>query len=197
MTNAWDEYAQAWDNNPDVKAYAEQAFKELLKQCDITNKTILDFGCGTGTFTALLSAQTNKIVALDDSPKMIAQLERKNLANVVTHNDLLTADFINQHSELINSFDIIVASSVCGFLPNYPETLLLLKSLLKEQGTFVQWDWLSEEMSEKDDKVGLSFNEVEQALTQCQFTDIHLTTPFKMNSSQGITPVLMAVARNN
>ena len=40
-------------------------------------------------------------------------------------------------------FDLIVASSVCAFVPDYQQTLSDLQLLLKEDGVFVQWDWRS------------------------------------------------------
>ena len=42
-------------------------------------------------------------------------------------------------------FDLIVASSVCSFLPGYEKTLALLKSLLVPGGSFIQWDWQATE----------------------------------------------------
>lgn len=194
MKNEWDEYAQEWDTNPEVQAYAEQAFQQLTQHCQIAGKTILDFGCGTGSLTALLAKHANKVVALDNAKEMIAQLDSKGFNNVVTINEELTDSLIQTHNQLAKPFDMIVASSVCGFLPNYPATLILLKSLLKEGGTFIQWDWLADNSAATTASIGFSREEVTQALTQCQFSHIQLSTPFQMNNPKGLMTVLMAIA---
>ena len=68
----------------------------------------------------------------------------------------------------------------------------MLHSLLKEGGKFVQWDWLSQ-----DDVsgMGLSPQRVKQALETNNFTDIKISNPFAMTSSNGDMPVLMALAK--
>ncbi len=39
------------------------------------------------------------------------------------------------------TYDLVVCSSVCGFLDDYPGTAAELVSLLRPGGLFVQWDW--------------------------------------------------------
>lgn len=195
MSNEWDEYAAEWDSNPEVKAYAQQAYLQLINFCDIQEKTILDFGCGTGSLTELLASKAQSIVSLDNSTKMVACLHNKALSNVETISDELNQGLLNKRTDLTNKFDIIVASSVCSFLPNYHETLLLLHSLLKEGGQFVQWDWLKEDTINDPSTSGFTKDEVNHALEQSKFTDIVLSTPFQMNSSTGLTDVLMASAK--
>ncbi|MCH8334286.1 MAG: class I SAM-dependent methyltransferase [Proteobacteria bacterium] len=41
---------------------------------------------------------------------------------------------------LTEKFDLVVASSVCSFLPDYNSTLRDLSSALKPGGLFVQWE---------------------------------------------------------
>ncbi|KGJ93789.1 class I SAM-dependent DNA methyltransferase [Colwellia psychrerythraea] len=190
--NEWDEYAEDWDSNSDVQSYADKAYAQLLKHCDIDGKTILDFGCGTGVLTNRLSEKAQRVVAIDPSTKMIEVLKGKSLPRVFTISNYLSERLINEQPELSNKFDIIVASSVCAFLPNYLEMLTLLKSLLKTNGTFIQWDWLAG----NDSSMGLSENTVQQAFKRCQFSDYQLSTPFDMNSPKGTTRVLMAIGKN-
>ena len=71
---------------------------------------------------------------------MLAVLTGKNLLNVTTIKEPLSAKLIAENQSLNKGFDVIVASSVCGFLPDYEATLSLLKSVLNPSGTFVQWD---------------------------------------------------------
>lgn len=192
MNNEWDEYAEGWDIDDSVQEYADKAFDALSSVLDIEGLSVFDFGCGTGALTQRLSPSVKEIVALDGSSEMVKHLDRKNLANVSTISDFLTQDLMDSHSLLANKFDLIVASSVCGFLPDYEETLGLLKSLLKPGGIFVQWDWLS-----PDDASGMGLSEAKVlgALEANGFSSIQIKTPFEMSSQKGTMTVLMAVGK--
>ncbi len=118
MSESWDEYAEGWDSNSDVVLYSRKAYNTL---CEILNPEgidILDFGCGTGLLTELLSPAAKRILGLDSSGKMISILENKHLSNVDTQTAELTEDTIKSNVALRSKFDLIVASSVCAFLPN-------------------------------------------------------------------------------
>lgn len=194
LTNEWDEYADNWDIDPSVEEYAKNAFKTLQAHLKINNLTVLDFGCGTGTLTQLMSPTVKSIVAIDPSPKMIKYLQQKALNNVTPIADYLSNELINNTPVLKEKFDLIVASSVCSFLPDYQATLNLLKSRLKKGGLFVQWDWLS---SDESSDMGLSEQTVKQTLLAAGFVKTTITQPFSMLSSKGDMPVLMAVGGND
>lgn len=191
MKNEWDEYAVDWDINSDVVNYSNLAFQSLSETINIDGTDIFDFGCGTGLLTERLAKKANWIVALDPSVEMTKVLKRKNLANVSVISDYLTSQLLNECDSLSRKFDLIVASSVCGFLPDYKESLTIVKSMLKPNGIFVQWDWLNEDenldgMSKETIRNG--FNEVGLELTS-------LTEPFSLSSEKGEMKVLMAVGR--
>ncbi len=194
MKNEWDEYAANWDIDPVVEEYATLAFSELTKKVNFNGLSVLDFGCGTGALTEKLSGEAKQIVAIDPSSEMIKYLDNKSLNNVTSIDDYLSENLINQHVELSNKFDLIVASSVCSFLPCYETTLMLLKSLLKTNGIFIQWDWLADD---EEADTGLSKKRVNKALSANQFTDIVISTPFKIKSAKGNMLVLMAYAKNS
>jgi 2-polyprenyl-3-methyl-5-hydroxy-6-metoxy-1,4-benzoquinol methylase len=193
VKNEWDEYAQNWDIDPSVSLYANKVFTQLNRIVDIKEKTILDFGCGTGALTQLMSPIADNIIAIDPSSEMIKKLAQKELKNVATISDYLSENLILQYPTLNNQFDIIVASSVCGFVPEYEVTLGLLKSLLKNDGLFVQWDWLSEE---DNATTGLTELRVKNAFEAIDFNIKELSSPFIMQSKKGSMPVLMAVGEN-
>ncbi|WP_108649488.1 class I SAM-dependent DNA methyltransferase [Dongshaea marina] len=193
MKNPWDEYAQGWDLDPSVQEYAAKAFEELLSSIKIDDLSVFDFGCGTGALTQLLSPRVKEIVALDASPEMIKHLLNKKLTNVSAIADFLTQELIEHNPDLANKFDLILASSVCGFLADYEMTLGLIKSLMKPGGIFVQWDWLARD---ETSQIGLSEHRVLSALQAHGFTEITLTKPFEMNSSKGLMTVLMAIGKN-
>jgi len=193
LSNEWDEYAENWDVDPTVEEYAKNAFSELLENININGLTVLDLGCGTGALTQLMSPTVKSIIAIDPSSEMIKYLNKKALKNVSTISDYLSKELVQNSPELENKFDLIVASSVCGFLPNYEATLSLLKSLLKSGGMFVQWDWLSNDDSSD---MGLTEARVKQAFVTNGYVDIKVNNPFIMSSSKGSMPVLMAIGKN-
>ncbi len=135
----------------------------------------------------------NSVVAIDTSPKMIAVLQSKNLSNVSTLSEPLALDLIKNNPIFINKFNIVVASSVFSFLPNYEATLQLLKSLLATDGLLVQWDWLS---PESDPDFGLSEITIEKTLIDTGFKQIVITKPFSLTFEKGNRPVVMGVAKN-
>ena len=193
MSNEWDEYAENWDVDPTVEEYAKNAFSALLQNININGLTVLDFGCGTGALTQLMSPIVKSIVAIDPSSEMIKHLDKKALNNVSSISDYLSKELVQNLPEFKSKFDVIVASSVCGFLPDYEATLSLLKSLLKDGGVFVQWDWLSNDDSSE---MGLSVKRVKQAFVANDFVNAKVKRAFIMSSSEGSMPVLMAIGKN-
>ncbi len=191
MSDSWDDYAVEWDSNEAVVSYADRAFDSLNSAVDYEKPTVFDFGCGTGLLTEKLSPVANRIVALDASEKMIAELHKKKLPNVSTLSLTLSTETIKENPALQLKFDLVVASSVCAFLPDYDATLTLIKSLMAEKGTFVQWDWLA---STEGDEFGLTASRVKSALMNAGFKDISIIHPFSMESPEGCRDVLMAVA---
>jgi predicted TPR repeat methyltransferase len=125
---------------------------------------------------------------------MIAVLASKNLPNVEAICGVVDEKSLNSTAALKGKFDLIVASSVCGFLPNYEETLTLLVSMLSPSGLFVQWDWLS---TDEDGDFGFSEQQVQTAFEQAGLKPVALNQPFEMSGEQGDMLVLMGVGQVN
>lgn len=138
----WNEHASYWDEFEGARTYTKQSSALLSETINLENLRILDFGSGTGILTEYMATKAKEIVAVDTSEKMIEVLDKKKLANVTTIVDELSQKTVDSNPALQDKFDLVVASSVCAFLPNYEEVLSIIKSLLKPEGVFVQWDWL-------------------------------------------------------
>lgn len=193
MSDTWDEYAGEWDTTPDAIAYAEKAFQCLANVARIEGRAVFDFGCGTGLLTERIAPFAEFVVALDTSQKMIDVLAAKDLPNVASIRGTVVEWLSSESRRHADRFDLVVASSVCAFVPDYVETLRQLRSILRAGGTYVQWDWLS---SGETSGPGFTEAQVFDALKEAGFRRIAVSTAFSMAHPDGHAPVLMAVASN-
>ncbi|WP_341664425.1 methyltransferase domain-containing protein [Vibrio sp.] len=191
MANSWDDYAVDWDSEPSALLYADKAFESLQQVVDIQNLKVLDFGCGTGLLSQKLSPVVKDIVALDSSEAMIEQLDGKQLHNVEPVVDSLTRGLVAMHPAFRHQFDLVVASSVCSFLPNYSDVADIVFSLLDRGKYFVHWDWFSEQ----GEAGAMTPTHVLQVLSSVGFDEVEVTTPFSIDTPSGKLTVLMAIAR--
>lgn len=191
-TNEWDVYADGWDDNEDVRCYAALAFAGLSDYVSLEGARVLDFGCGTGLLTEKLSPVAASVVAIDPSTKMIETLRQKELPNVDMINGYLGPELIELEPSLQVPFDLIVASSVCAFVPDFPQTLELLKQLLAPGAAFVQWDWMA---SEDEPDFGFSAQVLKEAYERALMEVVFVGEGFVMESQKKSAPVVMGVAR--
>ncbi|MCG9757580.1 MULTISPECIES: class I SAM-dependent methyltransferase [Pseudoalteromonas] len=192
MSDSWDDYADDWDTDPDVVEYSKKAFDSLTKFTSLEGKNVLDFGCGTGQLTEKVARVASSVVAIDPSPKMIEVLKNKNIHNVNSLSCEISRDSIN-HPIFEPGFDLIIASSVCAFVPDYEKTLSELKLLLKEGGTFVQWDW---KRANEDGDFGFTEDMIKSAYTNVGLSLVRVTEEFSLASEKGTMHVLMGIACN-
>jgi len=192
--NNWDEMAAGWDTRADTRLYAERAFaswewKAAPLVSDLENSRVLDFGCGTGLLTEKLASICGHIVAVDTAAAMIDVLQNKvvekHIGNITPLVISIAAETIRENSEFSEKFDLIVASSVCGFLPDYNLTLRDLSSALKPGGLFVQWDWSSE----------MPIERVRSAYKALGLIDLDVEEVFAMTMDDESVPVVMGMAQ--
>lgn len=193
--NSWDELATGWDARADTRLYAERAFESWNRKIaplvsDLTESRVLDFGCGTGLLTEKLAPLCGHIVAVDISAAMIDVLQskviNKRIGNITPLVTAIDTAAINENRELSEKFDVVVASSVCGFLPDYNLTLRDLSSTLKPGGLFVQWDWLSE----------MPIERIRGAYKESGLTNLGVEEAFAMTMEDNSMPVVLGVARS-
>ena len=121
-------YTKEYDLNKDTDLIADR-LSALLG----TDRTILEIGCGSGNFTALMARYSRSILGLDFSPAMLAVLEERRLAedigNIRTQAgkwDDFTTDAVFDYIVSVNSLYRIrdmqkallkmQAYSRCGFI---------------------------------------------------------------------------------
>jgi len=192
-TESWDDYAAEWDDNEAVVDYSIRAFESLGNVADIEGRRIFDLGCGTGLLTAQIAQSAERVVALDPSRKMIEVLRSKNFQNVEAIVGELTEATLQKRPDFESGFDLIVASSVCAFLPDYHTTLGLLRRLLKTGGLLVQWDWFK---SDEDQEIGFTEGELLVAYQESGLRTLSVSIPFGLNGEGREMKVIMCVGKN-
>lgn len=195
MSENWDEILKNWDREEKVRFYADQAFVSLIKHVNVCDKKwksrrILDFGCGTGLLTEKLAPLVREVVAVDTSENMIDVLRRKEIGNVTAICVEMIDNATHSSSPWFSDFDLIVASSVCGFLPDYERTIVVLSRALRANGYFVQWDWLSS----GNDEFGFTTDRISNAFSRADLECIHVAPAFVVTFDDEEMRVLMGVA---
>gem|GEM_PF-227252 len=161
--DSWADEAATWDQNPAVVAYADAALTSLLAAVPVgPDARVLDFGCGTGLLAERLAPRVRRVVAVDRSPAMVDVLARKGLPNVRPGVADWTPTTIGNDELASGPFDLVVCSSVCAFLDDYPGAVAMLAGRLAPDGFFVQWDWELDPTAAEP--FGLTTQSIRQAL---------------------------------
>ena len=198
----WDSYAEGWDEDAGVRAYAQAAFECLARLCAERSASVVgartcDFGCGTGFLTEKLATVCAGVVALDTSTEMMDRLRRKidqlGLTNV--HTTTETIEYAVRHDKAIFGipFDVVVCSSVCAFLDDYAATTRTLVRLLRPGGLFVQWDW--EVDPHVPDSFGLAREDVNATLLGAGLEAVHVTSAFEVSLGDETVRPLVGVGQ--
>jgi len=193
-TDSWDEFAVGWDNESDVRQYADNAYASWQRRVvplieNIAEIRVLDFGCGTGLLTERIAPLCQKIVAVDTSVGMIDVLDKK-IANSGTGNitslaTTIDSDSIAAHPDVLSQFDLVVASSVCSFLPDFEATLCDIATIMNPGGIFVHWDWLE----------NMPIDTVRCTFTKAGLNCISIDRVFEMVGKSGPMSVVMGIGQ--
>lgn len=129
--NFYDSIANEFDsimNMYDTNRRMEVVFDEFLKNEDISDKALLDGGCGTGLFTKRALERKAKVTSIDISPKLVALTKKKNPATVAIEASLLNLPFDD------NTFDYVISSEVIEHTPDPFKATKELIRVLKPSG---------------------------------------------------------------
>lgn len=113
------------EHEDDKLARAAEVCKDVFKT-DLTNKKILDFGCGEGHSSYLLAT-------LSDAEIVVGYDIEQNFKNFEQVENLLFSNDLQQVYDQ-DSYDIILAYDVLDHTDDIEKTMQLLKSLKKETG---------------------------------------------------------------
>lgn len=115
--------------------------EELLG--NIRSKSILDYGCGTGTFSRFLHSKGAVVTGVDVSENMI-EVAKKNKPDGISYSAITSGDL---DSIPLNSFDFVVSNFVLCTISSKEEISNILRQIyrvLKKDGSFIfmnsNWD---------------------------------------------------------
>lgn len=190
----WDDFASDWDSRPDVRQYADNAFESWNRRVapligNIDQIKVLDFGCGTGLLTEKFASLVNRVVAVDASVEMVKVLKEKlrssGVSNVNTLVTTINSDSIASNPILLSNFDVVIASSVCSFLPDFEETLCTIAQTMSPGGIFVQWDWINDMPVEK----------IRRAYDRARLRSVSVGEEFAMDGTKSPMQVIMGIGQ--
>ena len=133
--NIWAEIYDSGDDNL-VFQMEEKILNSLIKNIDLSGKSILDYGCGTGrNWEKLISYKPNKITGCDVSIKMLQQLQSKYPGSEIY--------LIKNSSEFpvqLGTIDIIFSTLVIAHIKDLRKTFREWNRLLKPGGIILITD---------------------------------------------------------
>ena len=121
--------AEEWDHNSHYHDF-------LLRHVPSPCRESLELGCGTGAFSRLLAARSDRVLALDLSPNMIRIVEEHSALD--PNINYRVADVMS-HDVGAEQFDCIVSIATFHHLPS-EEALLKIKRALKVNGVMLVLD---------------------------------------------------------
>ncbi|MET9339374.1 class I SAM-dependent methyltransferase [Nonomuraea sp. NPDC003804] len=136
----WDSSADTFDDEPDHglrDPHVRAAWaRRLAGWLPGPSAEVLDLGCGTGSLTLLLAQLGHHPTAIDLSPRMIAQAERK-LSEAGFAVPLIVGDAGDPPGVGRHAFDAIVVRHLVWTLPAPDEALRRWLDLLRPDGRLI------------------------------------------------------------
>lgn len=133
------EHVARYDGKMDSRAEAEVA---LLRQHGLTaGSRIVEFGAGTGQFTAAASRAGARVIAVDVSEPMLEHLRRKIAHEHLGNVDLVQAGFLSYVSDG-EPADFVYSRYALHHLPDFWKAVALVRMgrLLRPGGILRLWD---------------------------------------------------------
>lgn len=129
-----------YDRNQTSSSAEEE--QQLVTQLGIsTGQTVIDFGCGTGTFAIQAAIAGAHVYAIDVSHSMLTFARQKaQLSNVLSRIEFHHGGFLTyEHAAPV---DVIVTQAALHHLPDFWKMVAFLRmaNMLKQNGIFYLWD---------------------------------------------------------
>lgn len=170
--NVFNRMAQKYDNEQRVEL-ANTVAGEMRKHFpEGSNKTLIDYGCGTGLIGLQFTDNFNHLIFSDISESMMEVVAEKIEAGSIKNAETRAAAELDD-----NEADVIIVSLVMLHVPKYKELIKKLYRLLNESGQLLIADFDKNE-SIYHEKVhnGFTHDEMYSALIEAGFKSADIKT---------------------
>ena len=166
MEHHFNHRAESFDSSKN-QFLADLVCQQVEKQVpDLSNKSVLDFGGGTGLIALPLAKQAKSVTLVDIADKMLAQARLKIESQKLANLDLIQQDLLLEPLE--EEFDLIIVSRVLHHMPNLEDSLAMFKEHLTHGGQLFIADYTKPAKEEH----GFIISELEESLSQQGFSEI-------------------------
>ncbi|MDJ0689836.1 MAG: class I SAM-dependent methyltransferase [Xenococcaceae cyanobacterium MO_188.B32] len=132
----WDKIAERYAKQPIADEAAYQKKLQLTREYFQPDRSVLEFGCGTGSTAIVHAPYVKHIHAIDVSSKMIeiaqGKADAQNIKNVTF--EQLSIDELTVSDETL---DVVLGLSILHLLENKEEVIAKVHKMLKPGGIFV------------------------------------------------------------
>lgn len=170
--NIFNRMAKKYDNEQRIEL-ANTVAGEMRKHLSAdSNKTLLDYGCGTGLIGLQFTDNFKHLIFSDISEGMMEVVGEKIEAGNIKNAETTAADELDD-----NEADVIIVSLVMLHVPEYKKLIKKLYRLLSDSGQLLIADFDKNE-SIYHEKVhnGFTHDEMQSALTDAGFKNIDIKT---------------------
>ena len=158
--------AESFDS-PKNQFLADLVNAEIKQQVsELSTKSILDFGGGTGLIALPLAKQAKSVTLVDIAEKMLEQARIKVKNQKLENLHLIQQDLLLKPLE--QTFDLIIVSRVLHHMPNLDSSLAMFKEHLTLGGQLFIADYTVPD----GENHGFIISELEETLKNHGFSDI-------------------------
>ena len=166
MEHHFNHRAEAFDS-PKNQFLADRVNAEIKQQVsELSTKSILDFGGGTGLIALPLAKQAKSVTLVDIAEKMLEQARIKVENQKLENLHLIQQDLVLKPLE--QRFDLIIVSRVLHHMPHLDSSLAMFKEHLTLGGQLFIADYTVPD----GENHGFIISELEETLKNHGFSDI-------------------------
>ena len=166
MEHHFNHRAESFDS-PKNQSLADLVNAEIKQQVsELSTKSILDFGGGTGLIALPLAKQAKSVTLVDIAERMLEQARIKVENQKLENLHLIQQDLVLKPLE--QTFDLIIVSRVLHHMPNLDSSLAMFKEHLTLGGQLFIADYTVPD----GENHGFIISELEETLKNHGFSDI-------------------------
>ena len=191
------EKSKSWDMNSKRVQNAKSIAELIVKNINLKNTMeIMDFGAGTGLLSFFVSQKVAKVVAVDNSPSMLAEFEKKS-REFASQTEVLSCDL--SVDTIDRNFDGIISSMTIHHLEDTHALFSKFYEMLDKDGFIAIADLDVEDGSFHSDNTGVYHygfdrEKLENIATKIGFKNICFETASKIEKPHQTFTVFLMTA---